>query len=292
MKEENGQTLTAGAFVLLFRCKISLMVAASGAFGFFLASGGVSAAMFWTAAGCFLLASGCSAWNQVQERDIDVLMPRTACRPVACALLDAGEGVMLGAVAASAGIFCFVLTGNSLVVLLSLGVILLYNGVYTPLKRVSSLALLPGAAVGAFPLLMGWAAAGEPMNDPKIMLLYGLCLMWQIPHFWTRVQNYYVEYAAAGLPMTAIVMTPERYRRIMGLWVLAFACCIVMLAIFPVLGHPTLRLGLAALAFPPIFSAVLCLRRKSSGIPYKISFRLVDGCMLAVLLLGVADKLL
>ena len=76
----------------------------------------------------------------------------------------------------------------------------LYNGLYTRLKPVSYLAIIPGALVGAIPPVIGWTASGGLLTDPSLIYLSFLIFMWQIPHFWILLVRYYTDYREAGYP--------------------------------------------------------------------------------------------
>ncbi len=274
---------------LLLRLNVTLMVGAATAFGFLLAvplphgggtgegDGSPAAALAFVVAGAMLLAAACSAWNQVQERDIDALLPRTAGRPLPTGRmgrmgpwLAAGIGVVLFLAALgclhAAGELAAVLaygqaggpwhdvspgTGTPvsgvLLLLVGMGIAVVYNGVYTPLKRVTSFALLPGALVGAMPPLLGWMAAGGDPRDPVAILLYGVYVLWQVPHFWLRAQRERIHYARAGLPVPPAQFAGARYARLLRVWYHAYAVAVLMLPVFPLLHAPLVRAGVVLL---------------------------------------------
>ena len=92
--------------------------------------------------------------------------------------------------------------------------IVLYAGVYTPMKRVSVLNTWVGALVGGIPPLMGWAAAagqsatGGGWREVLLSeestggwLLAGLLFAWQFPHFNSLSWPIREEYKQAGYRM-------------------------------------------------------------------------------------------
>jgi len=132
---------------------------------------------------------------------------------------------------------------------LGLFALIWYNGVYTPLKRRTAFALLPGALCGALPPLMGWAAAGGGFADHRVVLLAGLLVLWQIPHFWLFALRHREDFARAGLPTVFDRLAPAQVGRLARHWILALACATLLLPACGLLRTPAaLLLGLAAVA--------------------------------------------
>ena len=319
---------------LLLRLNVTLMVGAATAFGFLLAvplpfGGGVAlagqagghpaAALAWVVAGAMLLAAACSAWNQVQERDIDALLPRTAGRPLPAGRMmpwmAAGMGALLfvpalGCLHAAGELAAF--AGGQVsglwLLLVGVGIAVVYNGVYTPLKRVTSFALLPGALVGAMPPLLGWMAAGGDPRDPVAILLYGVYVLWQVPHFWLRAQRESIYYHRAGLPVPPAQFAAARYARLLRVWYHAYAVAVLMLPVFPLLHSPLVRAGVVMLGVTLL--GVSALARTAgvaggdasgaaqaacaTGMPRRelVALRAADAAMPALMLLLLLDRML
>ena len=87
-----------------------------------------------------------------------------------------------------------------------------YNAVYTPLKKVFSLAIIPGSLVGALPPLAGWVAAGGDILDPKIILISSFFFVWQIPHFWILLLIYGKDYDKGGFPTLTNVFSERQLK--------------------------------------------------------------------------------
>jgi protoheme IX farnesyltransferase len=144
------ERLTVAMIAELTKCKLSLVVAFSTVTGYLIFDGGSAGGLWPVAAGVFLLSAGAAALNQYTKRISDAVMARTAGRPLP-------SGRMTSATAASVAIILLVsgslLLGFSGLVpfLLGLANVLLYNFIYTGLKKVTALAIIPGALVGAVP---------------------------------------------------------------------------------------------------------------------------------------------
>jgi len=154
----------------------------------------------WTLLGTWLSACGAGALNMLLERDSDALMGRTARRPLPSGRLRAEEAMLVGTATAILGVGTLTLAAHPLAGLLSASCLFLYLGLYTPLKRVSPLCMVPGAASGAIPPLIGWAAAHGTLSPPGWTLALVLFL-WQFPHIMALSWLYRKDYARAGLRM-------------------------------------------------------------------------------------------
>ena len=173
------------ALAHLIRLPLSLMVAVTALAGALAVPGPVPGLTLWALGwGVFLLAAASSVFNQVQERASDALMRRTAGRPLACGLLSARAGTAIGLLLGSGGLAILVAGTGARPALLGLVTLAWYLAVYTPLKRLTSLAVLAGTPCGAVPPLLGWLAGGGLLPAPQPLALALFMLLWQVPHYW------------------------------------------------------------------------------------------------------------
>jgi protoheme IX farnesyltransferase len=122
-----------------------------------------------------------------------------------------------------------------------------YIALYTPMKRVTSLATIVGAVPGALPPLIGWTAAGGTLAEPAPWSLFLLMFVWQLPHFLSISWMYRDDYAKAGLPMLAVV---DRDGSMTGRQAALWAGTLVPIALLPAAAHltePTYGIGAAIL---------------------------------------------
>jgi len=171
--------------------------------------------------GIWLLSSGASALNQVQEKDIDERMDRTRTRPLVTGQLEVSSGVLIAGGLITGGLIALVATGHSVVVLLGLFALFWYNIVYTLLKKITPFAVLPGALCGALPPMMGWVLAGGALFDYPILMLAAIVVLWQVPHFWLLALAYPEDARRSGLPNLFSRIQPERLRHLSIVWILA-----------------------------------------------------------------------
>lgn len=210
---------------------------------------GADAGLVSTLAGILLLAMGSSALNEVQERHFDALMPRTAHRPIPNGDITPGAAAAIAITLAVAGFLLLLFAHNLTSALLGALALGWYNGFYTPLKRLSAFAVVPGSLIGALPPAIGWTAAGGPLADPSVLTLAFVFFIWQVPHFWLLVGLHAEGYEEAGFPTLVSVFGRPRLSRLTFTWICGTAAACALLPMFRVLGTwpAELMLGLGAL---------------------------------------------
>lgn len=236
------QRAFARDIIALARPRVSLMVGAATLFGALLHgdAAGVSSgpvgwlAMPWAmvaaAFGSVLVCAGCSALNQVQESSRDARMVRTRHRPLAAGRMSPRFGVAVALACMAFGLGLYGVAGGVGLVVLGLVVLVVYNGLYTLLKPVTSFSLLVGGLSGAAPPLAGWLAAGGSAADPRILAVAGAFYIWQVPHFWLIASAHARDYERAGFCPPWRVLSPGVYRPVMGLWMLAYCVAVLGMA--------------------------------------------------------------
>lgn len=232
-----------GSWGTLVRWRLSLCNGVGAVAGYLACSEAVRyQALALVCCGVALLAAGASAANQVLERDYDRLMARTSHRPLPRGELTVGSAAVVACGATAAGLLLLFGAGGSLCVLLGGGALLVYLYCYTPLKRRTPFALLPGALCGAVPPLIGWSAAGGDPSDYRIVLLCGVFYLWQIPHFWLLLRRHREEYRQAGFALAPPCAGAAAPLSIGVVWSAALVVSVLMLPLFGVIPlHPTPR---------------------------------------------------
>ena len=213
----------------LTKWKLSLAVAFSSVTGFLIASGAVDAGLAEVAAGVFLLSSGAAALNQYTEKGSDALMARTAGRPLPSGRMTPVTAIVIAGALLVAGGLLLAFTGL-MPFILGLVNVLLYNVIYTGLKKRTALAILPGALVGAIPPVIGYTAAGGAVTDTVILLFALFMFLWQMPHFWLLLARYGSEYEKAGFKILFSKTDSEKIKRLVFLWILASSLALWILA--------------------------------------------------------------
>jgi protoheme IX farnesyltransferase len=192
-------------FVELTKPGITLMVVLTAGLGFLLAEheGIAFLLLVHTLLGTGLVSAGASVLNQVIEKETDGLMKRTAQRPLPAGRMDPDTALLFGVGLAIAGLAELALAVNLLTALLGAVALAGYVFVYTPLKKVSSLATVIGAVPGAIPPMMGWSAVRNEI-DLAAWVLFGILFFWQMPHFLAIAWLCRDDYREAGFPMLTV----------------------------------------------------------------------------------------
>ncbi len=183
-------------YQILVKFRLSFIVVFSAGIGYLFA-GGDQAHFLLFLLGGFLITASSNALNQIIESDTDKLMIRTADRPLAAARMQNTEAIIAAGIMAISGIAILWIFFNTLSALLGALSLIGYAFIYTPMKKVSPIAVFIGAFPGAMPPLIGFAAAFGQINDLAI-LLFALQFVWQFPHFWAIAWVSCEDYAKAG----------------------------------------------------------------------------------------------
>jgi protoheme IX farnesyltransferase len=193
----------------LFKVRVTGMVLVTGWAGFYLGSmqSGISSVqrgLLDTLIGIGLVSAGAGALNQALERTTDALMIRTADRPLPSGRISLMQGIAAGIGSLAIGSWWLLLHTNLLTVSLALLTAFTYVAVYTPLKRVTSMATFVGAFPGAMGPLLGWTAARGRIEWPAVAL-FAILFVWQFPHFMAIAWLYRDDYARANIRMLPVV---------------------------------------------------------------------------------------
>jgi protoheme IX farnesyltransferase len=219
----------------LTKLRISGASTFTAAAGYVACLRGVNAGLVTTLLGILLLAMGSSALNEVQEHKYDALMPRTANRPIPRGDISPARGALIATVLSVSGFLVLLLAHNLTSALLGALALAWYNGFYTPLKRVSAFAVVPGSLIGALPPAIGWTAAGGSLADPSVLALAFVFFIWQVPHFWLLVGLHAEGYEGAGYPTLVTLFGRPRLSRLTFTWTCGTAAACGLLPLFRVL---------------------------------------------------------
>lgn len=166
--------------------------------------------------GGMLVTGSANAINQVTEKDTDAVMKRTGNRPVASGRMSVQEATAFAFIAAIIGSLILWLYFSWYAAGLALLSLFIYGFVYTPLKKVNSIAVLVGAIPGALPCLIGWAAAydGENFSWTGGWILFAIQFLWQFPHFWAIAWVAHTDYSKAGFKLLPSQQGPTKFTAI------------------------------------------------------------------------------
>jgi heme o synthase len=196
----------AWAYISLTKPDVTFLVVLTTVAGFYLGSETPldRVLLLHTLLGTTLVAAGTAALNHYFERSSDARMRRTSSRPIPLGQLRPAEALVFGAGLALMGTAYLALLANGLASVLAIAASITYLGVYTPLKKRTTLATAIGAFPGAVPPLIGWAAARGSLSL-EAWILFGILFLWQFPHFLAIAWMYREDYARGGIRMLPVV---------------------------------------------------------------------------------------
>jgi heme o synthase len=290
LEKNNRQDSFLKVVSQLGKVRISIPVAFTTLTGYILSRGSFDRGIVLPVLGIFLLACGASALNQIQELKIDTRMKRTENRP-----LPAGTISLSAAWLVTLGFFIL----GSLVLYLGPGVPTLliglstsfwYNAIYTPLKKITAFAAVPGSVVGALPPLAGYVAGGGDLANFSTMVLGIFFFIGQIPHFWLLLLKFGKQYEQADLPSLTKLLSVEQIKRLTFVWITAMG----ITALFIPLSRLTQQQWTAYLVFAlsaglVIFFTKLLSTRKEFHVGK--SFVLINLYYLVIMLVMIIDRL-
>lgn len=219
-------------YLLLMKPSLSIMVVFSSVISYLLAPKVVEyniAMILLLFAGGMLVTGSANAINQVVEKDTDARMKRTSKRPVAAGRMSVQEGWTFAIIIGVLGVFILGYYFNWLAAGLAAFSLFLYAFIYTPLKKVNSIAVLMGAVPGALPCLIGWAAGDDQLSTGG-WILFAFQFFWQFPHFWAIAWVAHKDYSSVGFKLLPANEGPTKFTAIQTI---AYSLLLVPVTLLP-----------------------------------------------------------
>jgi protoheme IX farnesyltransferase len=163
-----------------------------------------------------LITGSANAINQSVEKNSDALMKRTANRPVASGRMTQKEAYLFAAIAGIIGVLMMWYFFNLSSALVSAFSLFLYSFIYTPLKKINSIAVLIGGIPGALPCLIGWVAGQDDFSGGG-WILFGIQFIWQFPHFWAIAWVSHKDYTKAGFKLLPSNEGPTKFTAVQAI---------------------------------------------------------------------------
>ena len=236
---------TFGDYVALLKPRVMSLVVFTALVGLLVAP--VSLHPFETFCAVLFIALGAGAsgaLNMWYDADIDAVMSRTSKRPVPSGRVEAGEALAIGIGLSGISVVMLGLATNLVAAGLLAFTIFFYAVVYTMwLKRWTPQNIVIGGAAGAFPPMVGWAAATGSVSL-EACLMFALIFMWTPPHFWALCLFMRSDYDDAGVPMLTVTHGRPATRKHILVYTVLLAPVPVLLALTSVGGPVTLAAAL------------------------------------------------
>jgi len=216
----------------LGKARISLPVALSALTGYIMFTGDLNSQGWLLTLGVFFMSCSSGALNHWQEGDIDAKMPRTQNRPIPSGKISRNGAFAVAVGYAAVGSSILIFTNPPIALILSWVTLFFYNLVYTPLKKITAFAVIPGSFVGALPPLIGWTGAGGSLTSEVILIVASFFFIGQIPHFWLLLLMFGDQYKLAGLPSLNQIFNEGQLKRITYTWILTTIASALLVIFF------------------------------------------------------------
>jgi protoheme IX farnesyltransferase len=261
------------------------------AFGFICAAGGINVKIILPVTGILFLACGSAVINHYQERKTDAMMDRTKNRPIPSGKISPGNALKLALILLLIGSVILFSGAGWLPLGLGLLNLLWYNGIYTPLKKINPMAIIPGSLVGAIPPAAGWAAAGGYIFDPQIIIISFFFFIWQIPHFWLLLLIFGNDYKKAGFPTLTEIFNSNQLARITFIWIIATAVTSLLIPFFGLVKYPMVDYMIFAAGLWLAGNSFKLLRNTGKR-PFGFAFREINMFALMIVIILSVEKII
>jgi protoheme IX farnesyltransferase len=235
----------AGDYLALLKPRVMSLVVFTAFVGLFAAPVAPNPFIAVIAIVAIAVGAGASgALNMWYDADIDAIMSRTRSRPVPSGRVAPREALVFGLVLSSLSVLTLGVLVNWLSAALLAFTIFFYAVIYTMwLKRSTPQNIVIGGAAGAFPPMIGWAAATGTLSLESV-ILFLIIFLWTPPHFWALALFKSEDYRRAGIPMMPNVVGEASTRR----QIFAYAAIVAPVGVLPwLLGYTTALYGAASI---------------------------------------------
>jgi heme o synthase len=235
------------------------------------------------------ITGSANAINQAVEKDTDAQMKRTANRPVASGRMSQQTAYTFAIITGVLGVAIMWKYFNFSSALLSAFSLFLYAFIYTPLKKINSIAVLVGAFPGALPCLIGWVAGNDDFAYAGLALFL-IQFIWQFPHFWAIAWVTHADYSRVGFKLLPAKEGPTRFT---ALQCIMYAVLMIPIGLLPYYLNLTGQISMWVLLVANIFMVVQCVRLyQNMGVPAARRVMFSSYIYLPVVYLALlADKL-
>ena len=223
--------ISAKILISLTKARLALSVVFSSIAGYFLAVDVVDFnELILLVVGGYSIVGASNSFNQIIEKDKDVLMDRTKNRPLPAKEITTQTAFWISVFLTLIGLLCLYFINYKTAFFAAISVFL-YTCVYTPLKPITPLSVFVGAIPGAIPFMLGWVAAtGSFGIEPGTLFM--IQFFWQFPHFWALGWMLDDDYKKAGF-----IMLPTGNRdKSTALQIILYIIWMMIISVFPYTG--------------------------------------------------------
>lgn len=272
---------------------LCLYISLSAIAGYVLAAGVFTVQALWVGGSVLILAQGSAVLNNIQDREFDLWFHRTHNRPLPQSRIPLGHAAILSAALITVGLIGLFWVFSWPCFFSAVMAVIMYNGLYTPLKKTSLLAILPGAFSGMLPVLIGWTAFSPQVMDKGLWVMMTVLGLWQVPHFFIillkQVKKTDIGESNNRFPSFIRFFGCEGLRLQTVIWTSLYSLGIFWFLISGGVFHPWLGMVCAVNAII-ILVPVLLLHLLPKQLPAGLAFAAINISMLTFLAAQILDK--
>ena len=218
-------------FKEITKMRLAISVVFSSVAGYFLGAEVVNfVTVLLLAIGGYCMVGASNAYNQIIEKDLDVLMDRTKNRPIPAGRMSVNTAFVIASTLTIIGLIVLYVINPKTAMFGAIS-IFLYVSVYTPLKTRTPLSVFVGAFPGAIPFMLGWVAATNEFSiEPGTLFM--IQFFWQFPHFWAIGWWLFDDYKKGGFFM---LPTGKRDKGT-AIQVILYTIWTILVSLIPVFG--------------------------------------------------------
>jgi protoheme IX farnesyltransferase len=248
-------TLIFADFKEITKARLSISVVFSAIAGYLLGAPEVKLyPILLLAFGGYCMVGASNAYNQIIEKDLDVLMNRTKNRPIPAGRMAVNQALIIAVLLTVIGLVCLYFLNPTTAMFGAIS-IFLYTSAYTPLKTMTPLSVFVGAIPGAIPFMLGWVAATNEFGiEPGTLFM--IQFFWQFPHFWALGWMLDEDYKKGGFKM----LPTGKKDKGTALQIIMYTIWMIIISIIPVFGFTRqLELSIAAAIIVFILGLIMLL---------------------------------
>jgi protoheme IX farnesyltransferase len=223
--------LTFADFKEITKSRLALSVVFSSLAGYLLGAYEVNPlSLLLLAFGGYCMVGASNAFNQVIEKDLDVLMNRTRNRPIPGGRMSVNKAMTLAVLMTISGVVSLYILNPKTAMFGAIS-IFIYTSVYTPLKTKTPLSVFVGAIPGAIPFMLGWVAATNNFGiEPGTLFM--IQFFWQFPHFWALAWMLDEDYQKGGFKM----LPTGKKDRGTAIQIIMYTVWMIIISVIPAFG--------------------------------------------------------
>lgn len=290
-----GSFQVMGHYLELIKIHLCLYIGLSGIFGHAMARQAISFDSLSVGGLILILACGAAVLNNIQDREYDSFFSRTSGRSLPQGKVPVSHAVMMAMVMIGGGLSGLLVYAGPFPFFWGLMALIAYNALYTPLKKKSLLALIPGSLCGMMVPLIGWTAAGETLFNGDILIIISVFGLWQLPHFFIillKTGNHTAkQIPSQRFPCVTHLFSQTEFRLLMLIWTSLYSLAILLLLMRDLINNDLLAVISGLNAMMALFVvSVIVFKNKEKNMP--VAFAAINLSMLLFMGAGIWDKYL